>query len=93
MPAVEAMVSGVPVVAADRGALPEAVGTAGRLFDPTDAGALAVALDEILDNAELRARMREAGLQQARKFQWATTAVQVREAWRLAVEHRKARRG
>jgi glycosyltransferase involved in cell wall biosynthesis len=92
MPAVEAMVSGVPVIAADRGALPEAVGTAGRLFDSDDAGALAEALDEILRDAALRTRMRDAGWRQARKFTWTTTAAHVREAWALAVEHRKARR-
>ena len=49
MPVLEAMTCGVPVIAANRGALPEAVGDAGRLFDPGDAAALARHLDAVAD--------------------------------------------
>jgi glycosyltransferase involved in cell wall biosynthesis len=93
MPVVEAMTMGVPVIAADRGALPEVVGSAGRLFDPNDAGALATVLAEVLDSRATRERMRDAGLRQARQFQWEASARRLREAWALAIEHRKARRG
>ena len=93
MPAVEAMVMGVPVIAANRGAIPEAVGSAGRLFDPDDPNALAAALAEVLSSPDTRARMRAAGLAQARQFQWAEAARGVQRAWTLAIEHRQARRG
>jgi len=93
MPAVEAMACGVPVIVADRGALPEAVGSAGRLIDPDDPDALAVALDEILSDGDLRRKMSIAGLEQARKFQWRETARVTREAWSLALAHRKTNRG
>jgi glycosyltransferase involved in cell wall biosynthesis len=92
IPAAEAMAFGVPVIAANRGALPETVGAAGRLFDPDDPGALADALAAVIENAELRRQMREAGLEQARQFQWAATAARVRQAWARALDHRKARR-
>lgn len=91
MPAVEAMTCGVPVIAANRGALPEAVGQAGRLVDPEDATALADALLAVLSDAGLRDRMREAGWRQARTFRWSEAAARVREAWALALEHRKRR--
>ena len=44
LPVLEAMASGVPVVAADRTALPETCGDAALLVDPNDATALADAL-------------------------------------------------
>ena len=44
LPCVEAMAAGTPVVAADRGALPEACGGAALLADPADPDAFAAAL-------------------------------------------------
>lgn len=93
IPALEAMTAGVPVVAANRGALPEVVGEAGHLVDPDDAGALADALEDVIGNAGTRARMRAAGLERARAYDWDLTAGRVREALAAAVAHRGARRG
>ena len=93
MPVIEAMTCGVPVVAANRGALPEAAGAAGRLVDPDDAGALAEALIALIGNADERRRMTQAGRSQAAKFRWRDTASGVREAWSRAVAARKAARG
>lgn len=90
--AVEAMTMGVPVVAANRGALPETVGTAGRLVDPDDGAALAQALADIIASPDLQRRMAEAGREQAARFTWRETARRTRDAWHLAVEHRAARR-
>jgi glycosyltransferase involved in cell wall biosynthesis len=91
--AVEAMAAGVPVVAANRGALPEAVGTAGRLIDPEDPEALSQALCEILTSPDLRRSMTDEGRRQAGQFTWTTTAARTREAWALAIEHRSQRHG
>jgi len=93
IPAAEAMAFGVPVIAANRGALPETVGTAGKLFDPSDPRALADALAAILQSPELRRQMRDAGLEQARRYQWSETAARVRQAYQRALDHRKAQRG
>ena len=92
LPALEAMTTGVPVIAADQGALPEVVGAAGTLFRSGDADGLAAALDALISAPERRAQMRDAGLEQARVFSWAHTAARTREAWAHARE-RKARRG
>jgi glycosyltransferase involved in cell wall biosynthesis len=70
LPALEAMASGVPVVASDRGALPEVCGNAALLVDPTDAGVLSDAILAVIGNE----RMREAGLARARTFTWERTA-------------------
>jgi glycosyltransferase involved in cell wall biosynthesis len=91
IPALEAMTLGVPVIAANRGALPEVVGEAGLLIDPDDAGALAEVLGRVIGDRPLRDRFRAAGWQQAQRFQWSQSAARTREAWALAVEHRKGR--
>ena len=93
MPVIEAMTSGVPVIAADRGAIPEAVGGAGILVDPDDAEAMAAALQRVVGDPALRQRMSDDGWQHARQFQWTRTAQGVREAWHLAREHRRAAHG
>ena len=93
MPVVEAMAMGVPVVAANCGALPEVVGTAGRLFNPAAASELADTLAQVLESPSIRRQMRDAGLEQARRFQWTASAHRVRDAWALAVRHREAQRG
>jgi glycosyltransferase involved in cell wall biosynthesis len=69
--AVEALAAGVPVVAADRGALPEVCGDAALLADPTDPEALAAALERVLDDP---APWRAAGPPRAAPLTWAATA-------------------
>ena len=61
MPALEAMACGAPVVASNVSSLPEVVGDAGLLVDPTDEDALAAALERIAGDPALRARLRELG--------------------------------
>jgi glycosyltransferase involved in cell wall biosynthesis len=70
LPCLEAMACGVPVVAADRGALPETCGGAARLVDPGERGAFAAAL---LDAAGDE-RPARAGLERAAGFTWRRTA-------------------
>jgi glycosyltransferase involved in cell wall biosynthesis len=69
--ALEALAAGVPVVASDRGALPEVCGTAARLVDPTDPTAVADALEEVLDDPE---PWRAAGPPRAAPLTWDATA-------------------
>lgn len=90
--ALEAMAAGVPVVAANRGALPDTIGPAGALIEPDDAEALAHVMTRILASPDEQQRMRDAGRQQAARFTWAETARRTREAWQLALEHRATRR-
>jgi glycosyltransferase involved in cell wall biosynthesis len=70
--ALEALAAGVPVVASDRGALPEVCGDAAQLVDPTDAEAIADALERAVDGLEpARAT---AGPARAAPFTWDATA-------------------
>ena len=66
LPALEAMSAGIPVVASNAGALPKSSATPASSFDPTDADALADALDRLAaDDAWARERA-AAGLARAR---------------------------
>ncbi|MBW3605155.1 MAG: glycosyltransferase [Actinobacteria bacterium] len=72
--AVEAMASGVPVVASRSGALPEVVGDAGVLVPPGDERALRAALRALLTDPERRAELRRRGVLRAQRFDWAQVA-------------------
>jgi glycosyltransferase involved in cell wall biosynthesis len=76
LPALEAMACGTPVVVSNRGALPEVVGDAGLVVEPTTA-AVEEALHRVLTDRELADRLRAAGQERARSFTWERTA----EGW------------
>lgn len=72
----EAMACGLPVAASRLGGVPEVVGEdAGILTPPGDAAALALALDKILGDSELRRKMAQAGKARAAElFNWSAFA-------------------
>ena len=74
LPPIEAMACGLPVVASNTTGLPEAVGEAGLLVDPSDASALSEAIACALFDESLRSQLRARGLAHIRQFNWATSA-------------------
>jgi glycosyltransferase involved in cell wall biosynthesis len=70
LPVLEAMASGVPVVAANRAALPETCGGAALLVDPDDRHALAEALATAVTSDAVRTKLVAAGLERASRFSW-----------------------
>jgi glycosyltransferase involved in cell wall biosynthesis len=74
LPVLEAMASGVPVVAANRGALPEVAGDAALLVDPGDGDALADALATAARPGPERDRLVAAGLERAAGYTWERAA-------------------
>lgn len=81
LPVLEAMACGVPVVTASASSLPEVTGPeAALLVDPLDVDALAAALARLLDDADLRAALRERGIRRAALFSWQRAAC---ETWAL----------
>ena len=74
LPAVEAMACGAPVVASDRGSLPEVLAGAGELFDPDDTSALVACLRRVLGDADYREELRSRGLKRAAGFSWERSA-------------------
>ncbi|MGA9418059.1 MAG: glycosyltransferase family 1 protein [Candidatus Cybelea sp.] len=70
MPMLEAMACGTPVVASRASVLPEVGGDAALYVPPDDADAWAGALRRIVDDDALRDRLRDAGVRQAKRFDW-----------------------
>jgi glycosyltransferase involved in cell wall biosynthesis len=88
IPAVEAMTVGVPVIASNRGALPEVIGDAGPLLDPDDIEGLANALGRMIDDRAYAAASAAKGLAHVRRFNWHETARRVYDAYALAIQRR-----
>jgi glycosyltransferase involved in cell wall biosynthesis len=70
IPVLEAMAHGVPVVASNAASMPDVGGDAALYFAPGDAEALAAALVDVLDDANLAHRMRDAGIARAALLSW-----------------------
>ncbi|HET9051249.1 MAG TPA: glycosyltransferase family 1 protein, partial [Candidatus Dormibacteraeota bacterium] len=74
MTLVEALSCGLPCVVANRGALPEIAGDAAVYVDDPRPEPLAEAMHRVLDDAELRGRLRAAALRRAVDLRWDVTA-------------------
>jgi glycosyltransferase involved in cell wall biosynthesis len=90
-PIVEAMACGIPVVAADRGAVAEVSGGACVLVpDPSDHEAFARETERILTDRAHRRRLAEAGLERATAFRWDESVRRVLEVY-ASIADEKAR--
>ena len=86
LPPVEAMACGCPVVASAASALPETLGDAAILVDPTSTSALADAMRSVLERDELRRDLREKGLRRAATYSWEKVAEQTRAVYAEALQ-------
>ena len=91
LPVLEAMTAGVPVVAANAGALPEVGGDAVLLASPTDPTSFADAIERLLDDDRLVERCVAKGIARAAAFTWANTARTTIEAYGHAAARRAVR--
>jgi glycosyltransferase involved in cell wall biosynthesis len=93
LPAVEAMACAVPLVATTGGALPEVVGDGvdcGLLVPPGEPGPLAQAIEAVLTDPSLAARIGEAGRRRVLgRFTWAACAAATADHYRWTIEHRR----
>ncbi|OUC09309.1 hypothetical protein RY27_03615, partial [Litorilinea aerophila] len=88
LPVLEAQSCGVPVMSANRSALPEIAGDAALYVDPMDVDAMAEAMLQLSQDEALRQRLIQAGYANVRRFSWEKAA---RET--LAVLEEAASRG
>ncbi len=76
-PVLEAMACGTPVITSEISSLPEVAGEAALLVDPYDVDAIAKAMVALDNDKALRARLAEAGFEQAARFSWERSAAQL----------------
>jgi glycosyltransferase involved in cell wall biosynthesis len=74
LPALEAMACGAPVIGSNSSSIPEVIGRADALFDPTQPAQISAAIAGVLGDPEFEASLRAHGLVQARLFSWDASA-------------------
>lgn len=74
IPPLEAMMCGCPVIASYSSSIPEVVGDSALLIDPKSEESIAAAMLKIIKDEELREKLTNKGLQQAKKFSWEKSA-------------------
>lgn len=83
LPVLEAMSCGTPVISSNRSSIPEIVGSAAVLIDPTDPTEIADRIVSLLKNDQERSRLSHRGLEQAARFSWTEVARKTLEVYRL----------
>ncbi len=84
LPVLEAMASGIPVIASNQASLPEVAGEAGIMVDPRDCEALRDAMLRLIeDEQEVRCRI-DLGIAQAARFTWRSCAEQTLAVYKRA---------
>jgi len=81
----EAMAAGTTPVASRISGVKQQIddGTTGRMVDPGDAGELASALIDLLENPEKRRAMSEQSQERAREFSWESVTDQYTSVYEL----------
>lgn len=86
LPLVEAMASGVPVVASNTSSVPEVVQDAGILVSPRRPEEFADAIARVIADSALSRTLVENGLKHAREFTWAAAAMKTRRVLEQAAQ-------
>jgi alpha-1,3-rhamnosyl/mannosyltransferase len=82
LPLIEAMACGTPVIASNVASMPEVVGDAGVLLEPTDEDAWVRAITRLVTDPNERRRLAHASLARAAAFSWDRTARTTLEVYR-----------
>lgn len=86
LPPLEAMASGVPVVATDTSAIPEVTGDAALLAPVGDCERLSEQVLRLMTDSDLRRLLVSRGIERARLFTWEATARKTAAVYRTLLE-------
>ncbi len=93
LPALEAMQCGVPVIGSNSSSIPEVIGRADALFDPTRSADISARMAQVLNDPAFAATLAEHGLQHARQFSWDASAGKALAAFEQLHERTAGARG
>jgi glycosyltransferase involved in cell wall biosynthesis len=82
LPVLEAMARGAPSVVSISSSLPEVAGEAAVPVDPRSVAGLADAMERVINDRDLAARLRQAGVARAATFSWDETARRTLEVYK-----------
>jgi glycosyltransferase involved in cell wall biosynthesis len=85
LPALEAMARGVPTIASSGSSIPEVTGDAAIAVDPRSVVEIADAIELVLRDAELAARLAKRGRARAERFSWDETARRTLQVYEKAL--------
>ncbi|MBI2953591.1 MAG: glycosyltransferase family 4 protein [Chloroflexi bacterium] len=89
LPPLEAMACGAPVICSGSSSLPEVVGDAAIVYEPTKRAELIKALLDVLTDEGLRGELRQRGLKRACRFSWAQTARETMRVYEAVARGRR----
>jgi alpha-1,3-rhamnosyl/mannosyltransferase len=87
-PPLEAMACGAPVIASNASCLPEILGDAALLIDPSDVRGFTAAVESVLGDQQTRARLIESGRKHVADFTWERCAERTMDVYREALANR-----
>jgi glycosyltransferase involved in cell wall biosynthesis len=84
---VEAMSSGLPIACSDRGPMPEVLKDGGVYFDPESSASIAVAIEKIIADGELRISIAKRAKELSEQYSWSRCASETWEFLRTTIEN------
>lgn len=81
LPALEAMACGVPTIGSSTTSVPEVIGRADAMFDPTSVDEIGSLMNRALSDEDFASRLREHAKIQSKKFSWDGSAKRAIEAF------------
>ncbi len=82
----EAMACGTPTIVSNTSSMPEVVGDAALIVDPSDWEEIAVAMHRLLTEDELHKELSQKGLQRASVFSWGRAASETLDVYRMVCD-------
>lgn len=89
LPPLEAMASGTPVISSNCSSLPEVIGEAGILVNPTKSDEFCKNMELLNEDSSLRADLTKKGLKQSKKFSWENGAKKLNDLFREVIEEKR----
>lgn len=86
LPPLESMACGTPTIVGNTSSMPEVVGDAGLIVDPSDWEEIAIAIHRLLTDDDLHQELCQKGLQRASIFRWSRAAAETLSVYRMVYQ-------